>query len=216
MSRPSRIAIAAAAAVIAAAIGLCAQQPAAVVPIELEPRHHEVFRNGVVAVLDVRIPAGDVSLFHTHAHDNVSVRILTGPTRLDTLSETGTPQTPAVGRVVFNSATPPYTHRVANVGTSPLRIVDVEILSTAPARAVDRADDLAGHEAVIDNARVRATRVTLDAGATMPAHGHPRGWLTVEVRGQAPGAFVWHDAGSTEPPVTAGPEGLERVEIEIK
>jgi hypothetical protein len=45
-----------------------------VVPVEREPQHHQVFSNAVLAILDVRFPPGYVSLFYTHANDNVSVR----------------------------------------------------------------------------------------------------------------------------------------------
>jgi hypothetical protein len=97
------------------------QQPSQpmVVPVEREPQHHPVFSNAVLAVLEVRFPPGYVSLFHTHSNDNVSVRLETGPTRTDTLDSAGVEQTAPVGRVVFNSASPPYTHRVANAARRP-------------------------------------------------------------------------------------------------
>jgi hypothetical protein len=200
----------------ATAVALIAQAPT-VVPVEREPQHREVFRNAVLAVLDVRFPPGYTSLFHTHSNDNISVRIETGPTRIDTLEAQGTEQTALVGRVVFNSATPPYTHRVANVGRTLVRILDIEILAKQPTTTAMVPDEIVGHEILVDNARVRISRVVLDSNQQLPNHTHPRGWLTASVRGY-PGAgeFFWQEAGSQARPVEGGPGGTERVEIEVK
>lgn len=194
---------------------LRAQTPV-IVPVNQEPHHRPVFANDELAVLDVRFPPGYTTLFHTHANDNVSVRVETGPLRIDTLTETGTVQTAPVGRVVFNSATPPYTHRITNLGDTTVRIVDIEVLAKAPTRVADTADDLAGHDIVVDNARVRLSRVAVPAGQSLPVHGHPRGWLSVVVRGAEPGSFQWHEAGSQVPALTAGASALEVVEIDVK
>jgi hypothetical protein len=200
-----------------ASVGLLAQATTPrVVPVEREPQHHRVFANAVLAVLDVRFPPSYVSLFHTHSHDNVSVRIETGPTRIDTRDAAGTPQTAAVGRVVFNSATPPYTHRVANLGPTTIRILDVEILGRAPAPAASGRDDLAGHDIVIDNGRVRISRIIVAPGAAERVHSHARGWLEVTVRGATPGAFRWHEAGARVAIPAGGPAEAEIVEIEVK
>jgi quercetin dioxygenase-like cupin family protein len=200
---------------LSAAVVLSAQAPV-IVPVEREPQHHPVFRNDIVSVLDVRLPPGYASRFHTHAHDNVSVRIATGPLRIDTLTARGTPQTAEVGRVAFNAASPPYTHRVVNVGSAPIHILDIEVLATTPTPVAGVTDDLARHEGVIDNDRVRAMRIVLPPGATMAAHTHRRGWLEVEVRGPSPGTYRWYPAGETRPAVAAPAGGLELVEVEVK
>jgi hypothetical protein len=201
---------------VMAVVALSAQTPA-VVPVEREPQHREVFRNAVLAVLDVRFPAGYTSLFHTHSNDNVSVRIETGPTRTEVVGGDTTETTALVGRVVFNSATPPYTHRVINLGTTPIRILDIEILATAPTATTLAPDDLAGHNVIVDNARVRISRIVLDTNEHLTVHTHPRGWLTATVRGwPGPGEFTWHQPGSQARPTEGGPSGTELVEIEVK
>jgi hypothetical protein len=186
------------------------------VPVEQEPAHRPVFRNASVAVLDVRFPPGYTSLFHTHASDNVSVRIETSLTRVDQVDTPGVPNTPPVGRVAFNSATPPYTHRVVNLGTTPIFTFDVELLAPSPvALRPATSDDMAGHEVVIDNARVRASRIRLGSGAApVGPHTHRRGWLEVRVTGARAGTYVWHDAGDQ---VTLDPRtATEFVEVEVQ
>jgi hypothetical protein len=187
-----------------------------IVPVEREPQHRRVFANSAIAVLDVRFPAGYVSLYHTHSNDNVSVRLETGPTRTDTLEATGVEQTAAVGRVVFYSASPPYTHRVANLGGTPIRILDIEILARTPASPAQVPDELDGHEIVVENARVRISRITLAAGQRLGAHTHPRGVLAVSVRGLDGAAFVWRDAGTIAPAIAASTAVRELVEVEVK
>ena len=43
-------------------IHLCHAQ----IPVSIEPRHHKVFENEYVRVLDVHIVPGDTTLFHKH------------------------------------------------------------------------------------------------------------------------------------------------------
>ncbi|MEO8482856.1 MAG: hypothetical protein ABI634_11640 [Acidobacteriota bacterium] len=215
-SRSASAALALATLALLAGVVAARDQAPIIVPVEQEPQHHPVFRNDVLAVIDVHFPPGYTSLFHRHSNDNVSVRIATAPTRTDTLTETGTPQTALVGRLVFNSATPPYVHRVANIGDTPVHIIDIEVLARQPTRRVATADELAGHEVVVENDRVRLSRVALMPGATLQEHGHPVGWLEVVVRGAQPGSYLWHEPGDRMAARTADPSVVEIAEIEIK
>ena len=185
-----------------------------VVPVENEPQHHLAFENALIKVLSVAFPPGYVSLFHQHSLHNVSVRIVTGATRTDLLDAEGTLQVAPVGRVLFNSASPPYTHRVANLSTTTIRIVDVELLGAKSSPDERAPDNLAGHAIVIENEHVRATRIQLSAGASLAAHTHPRGWLEIVVTGRDPGHFSWHNGGSPRTAVSGTATPIELVEIE--
>lgn len=106
---------------------------------------------------------------------------------------------------------------MANTGTTGIRILDIEILARAPAPATLAPDDLARHDVIVDNDRVRISRIVLAPTEHLTNHAHPRGWLDVSVRGwPGPGTFRWQDPGTQARPVEAGPEGTERVEIEVK
>jgi quercetin dioxygenase-like cupin family protein len=188
------------------------------VPVEREPQHRQVFENAALRVLDVNLPPGYVSLFHTHSNDNISVRILTGPTRVDLPDANGEVQVPAIGRVVFNGAVPPYTHRVVNAGTTPIRIIDLEILSPrdATSTATLGREPSPQHTMVVDNARAHVDRVTVAAGTTLPAHAHRRAWLEVVVTGPNAGRFTWHESGARAAAVTApSSSDVEFVEVEV-
>ncbi len=201
-----------AAAVIAAAFAVA--QTA--VPVEQEPHHRLTFENPYVRVLNVDFPPGYVSLFHTHSLDNVGVRLTESVTRTDTLAAQGESQTFPVGRIAFNSATPPYTHRVVNTGSNAVRILDVEIVGGIAVPGGSARDDVAGHEVVIDNAHVRVTRIRLSAGQSLPAHTHPHGWLTIDVVGPNAGHLEWHAPAAITPVAGNLTTSTEIVEVEPK
>jgi quercetin dioxygenase-like cupin family protein len=100
------------------------------IPVEQEPHHHVLFENQYVQVLDVQIRPGEMLLFHTHSHDNVSVRITGALIQSQKPgSEWQAASQVKAGAVVFKAgAATPYTHRTKNLGTSTYHVVDVELL----------------------------------------------------------------------------------------
>jgi hypothetical protein len=194
---------------------LAAQRPAplvppppaelSAVPVDQEPRHRVVFANDSVRVIDALFPAFYVSQNHTHAADHVTVVIVSG--RDD-------PQGRArVGFAGF--AKGGYTHVVTNPAPGPMRFIDVEL------RAADRGvgDDgqLPGHTVVLNNSKVRITRVKLDPGQPVPEHQHVHGYLSVYVRGgDGPGTWKWHPSGEPAAKLDPGKQPLEIVEIQPK
>ena len=184
-----------------------------VVPVHEEPLHTPVFENRWVRVLDVRFDAGAQSLYHRHALHNLAVRIVGGTTRADPMGGEGVPRHSPTGSVAFHSASPPYVHRVANVGSAAVRIVDVELLGARSMPDTGATDDLASHDVEIENEHVRVSRVRLRPGESLSAHTHPRAWLDVVVTGVDPGGVAWHAPGSRVA-VAGGAAPIEYVEIE--
>jgi quercetin dioxygenase-like cupin family protein len=182
------------------------------VSVEQEPQHHLVLVNDYVRVLDVVFPPGYTTLFHTHALDNVSVRLTGGISRTDRLDAQGTPAPVIPGSVAFNSASPPYTHRIENTGATAIHIHDIQLVKATPPATVP--DDLDGHEIVIDNDRVRVSRIKLSAGKVLSAHSHPRGWVESVVSGLNPGALTWRGPGQTT--ALGGPAATEIIEVQPK
>jgi quercetin dioxygenase-like cupin family protein len=197
-----------------AVAGLLTQVPS-IVPVEQEPHHRTAFENPWVRVLDVAFPAGTTSLFHRHALNNVAIRIVGGTTRADPVGGEGTPRDVPTGSVLFYSASPPYEHRVANVGPSPVRILDIELSGASVATDTSVDDDLARHAVEVGNAHVRVTRVRLESSASLRSHTHQRGWLAVVIAGGTPGQFAWHQAGARVSVGGAG-EPVDVVEVEPK
>jgi len=173
------------------------------IPVDQEPRHHVVFTNDFVRIIDATLPPFYVSERHSHAADNVAVIV-----------QMSAPQGQA--RVGFASfARGGYSHIITNPATTAMRFIDVELRSAD--RSPDMADpsDVPGHEPVLSNARVRVSRVTLDKGVDLPEHQHANGYVSIVVRGrEGVGVWKWHPAGEAAATLSPGTQPLELVEIE--
>jgi hypothetical protein len=172
-------------------------------PVDQEPRHHVVFANDFVRIIDATLPPFYVSARHSHAADNVAVIV-------QMLAPQGQ------SRVGFASfARGGYSHIITNPATTAMRFIDVELRSAD--RSPDMADpaELPGHDTVLSNARVRVSRVTLEKGVDLPEHQHANGYVSVVVRGrEGAGVWKWHPAGEAAATLSPGAQLLELVEIE--
>ena len=100
------------------------------VPVQDEPHHHWIFENQYVRVLDVVLLPGESTLFHTHFHDNVAVRLSDSTIQNQGVGKDwDSPTRVQPGQVSFNAgAQHPYTHRVKNAGATTFRVMDIELL----------------------------------------------------------------------------------------
>jgi hypothetical protein len=99
------------------------------VPVEQEPHHHLVFANQYVRVLEVIVPPGEPTLFHTHYLDNVAILLSNTTLKNQAPGEDWTERQVTHGSVGFRAGTKtPYTHRIQNTGSAVFRVFDVQIL----------------------------------------------------------------------------------------
>jgi hypothetical protein len=96
-----------------------------------EPHHHWLFENQYVRVYDVRIPAGETTLFHLHALDTVAVHLTPGlVSRQNEGGEWTKPGTVEANEVeLTHDSKQPRTHRVRNLGNDEIRVLMVQILA---------------------------------------------------------------------------------------
>jgi quercetin dioxygenase-like cupin family protein len=167
-----------------------------------EPRHRTVFQEGSIRVLDIQIPPGDTTLFHTHTTAILYVTIGRSQTRSQTFGKdwpapaaprpaaaaaavAGTGPGPASRtseRLMSSPAeyvTAPLTHRVNNVGTSTFRLIGVSNASPGAAGAADETPGIAG-EREIANDYFRGYRSTLAPGASLARHSHKTPVIVVQ------------------------------------
>lgn len=203
------------------------------VPVFQEPRHHLVFRNALVRVLDVRVPAGDTTLYHVHANRHIGVAISGARTweqrRGQPASPVDTIADPA-GFIFDNSSDSlPYTHRVGNADTVAFRYVVGQLLSSSGINAPALSAS-SGLRLDRETAGARVYRVTLAPGQSTGVHRHLQPGLTVQVGagalsldGTAPaatspqggaGAWWWRGAGAQHVLRNVGAEPVEIVEID--
>ena len=100
------------------------------VPVDQEPHHRWIFENQYVRVLDVVLAPGESTLFHTHSHDNVAVRLSDSTVQDQPFGKEWRPASrllPGDSRYMQGTQTP-YTHRVKNVASTPFHVIDIELL----------------------------------------------------------------------------------------
>src|SRR5450432_1625406 len=98
--------------------------------VDLEPHHHVLFKNQYVEVMESRIDPGDSTAYHTHPLDTVYVRLSESTTQTQIQGQDwSSNRLTKPGQVVFEAdSKQPKTHRVKNAGTTPYRIIVVELL----------------------------------------------------------------------------------------
>ena len=195
-------------AAIATAAARASAQDEKVVPVHEEPRHHLVLDNPVTRVLDIQIPPGETTLFHTHSNPILYVNMSSSQTRSQTLGRewsgegaarpaaaagakpaAGAPVPAGIPPAVFgrmnsvtNYSTQPLTHRVNNYGTSVFRLIGI-INRTDGDPSTDPSADFASKPEV-DNRWLRGYRWPLEA-TPLPQHRHANPVVIVLVRGRA-------------------------------
>ena len=113
----------------------CTILVAAQVNVRNEPRHHNVFENEFVRILDVHLGPGDTTLYHLH--NTPSVFIVFTNTNLGSQLIGNQPQKGAnvTGEVSYDSLKIPRTHRVWNEDTAWFHVMDVELTNAKQKKA---------------------------------------------------------------------------------
>lgn len=100
------------------------------VPVRQEPRHHPVFQNKYIRLLDVWLPPGDTTLFHIHDTPSVFVVLTNTLTGSQEKGEGWTNGMSVAGTSWYRSFTPVIlVHRVCNLDTVTYHVNDIELLS---------------------------------------------------------------------------------------
>jgi len=152
--------------------------PQAPVEIKGEAHHHPKFENESVRIWDVTVPAGEGTLWHIHRNDNVVITLAGANLRPENVSGSPAEAEWKFGEIRFAKAT--YTHRAINIGTTPFHNLTIELLKPANANPPVLAKE-GNREPILENDRVRAFRLTLQPGETIPVHTHPLPGLAVAI-----------------------------------
>jgi hypothetical protein len=135
------------------------------VPVRNEPRHHNIFDNGTVRILDVHIPPGDTSLFHVHATPSVFLILSERKTGSQVISEEDRSKSPVphYGNIWFEGFyKQPRIHRVWNSDTAEFHVMDIE-LTKRNHISIDSPIHQEGFVFLFEEIPIRAYRVTLIA-----------------------------------------------------
>ena len=223
-------------ALVILAAALVPAQSETPVPILKASYHTPVFRNEYITFLNVNVPPGRTTGYHTHNADAVSINIEEADM---TNQDFGAPKPgPArhSARGVVNYSDfrkQSRSHRASNVGSTPFHNVSFIFNSSETGRHTPSSRaGAAGYTQVLDNDRVRGWRLVLEPGQsagsiTQSAPGIriavEGGELTEAVPGVADramnpklGEFLWQDPGTTRVVKNIGKTRLELLEFELK
>jgi quercetin dioxygenase-like cupin family protein len=164
-----------------------------VVPVHEEPHHRQVFQYGTTRILDLQVPPGDISWFHSHDWPVLYMTLGTSRIRTQNLgadwsgggaraanAQTGAAPPPAppppAGRTPRATSTTSYverpvTHRIENIGNG-LFSAMVVVNETAGDDTKSVADAGFDAEPELTNAWFRSYRVTLGPKETTASHEH--------------------------------------------
>lgn len=214
-----------------------AQPPgAAFAPVEHATFHQLVFADEDLAILNNLYPPKGDSGFHTHYRDLFAVVVQASPSSRQSPGTplSAAPITPAGASLYSAVGDEPRTHRVVNDGdTSTLQIIVVELRRSNPSgSAASSRDGVPQYVQVFDNPRMRAWRLILEPGQSVPAIPQVDKGVRVVVRGGLlttqtpgvqdqqlalrPGDFAVQPAGTTRALRNDGTDTIELVELELK
>ncbi len=195
--------------------------------------HQLVFANEDFAVLNNRYPPGGDSGFHAHYRDIFYVVIQSAPQSGQRVGQplTAAPLVP-VGTAGYSAnGAEPRVHRIVNGDEGPSQFIVVELRRPRP-----RGDAVSPRDSpyveIVDNDRMRAWRLVLEPGQSVPTISQGGNGIRVVVRGGVlttstpslpdqtlflrAGDFAVQNSGSTRALRNTGTETIELVEIELK
>jgi hypothetical protein len=115
--------------VAAVCLSLCSN---AQVAVRNEPRHHNVFENDYIRILDVFLPPYDTTQFHVHNTPSVFTTFTKTATSTQLLGKEPIRSMSAAGNSWYDSLTTQRVHRVWNDDTSWFHVMDIEFIGGKP------------------------------------------------------------------------------------
>lgn len=199
------------------------------VPVEQEPYHHVQLKNEDIVVIHAILPPGERTGYHIHSCDRTGVEISNNTTTGQKFGEAeGAPQASSPGDLFSDSCSgKPLIHRVHNVGSTTMDVIDLELLH----RPEHPSTALAGPVA-IENPSVRVYKWVIAPGTATGMHTHTRPYLIVaatpmQLKMTAPdgqsrtedvkvGDFHWVNVPVTHSLANGGSAEGQIVEFELK
>jgi len=205
----------------------CATIAQTPVPVEQEPHHHVVWKNGFVEVIRVVVPAGETTLFHTHSRDRVAVDLTGTMLSFQKLNGTEGQPEPSIPGDVSSHADfdAPYTHRLHNVGEKTYEVIDFEFF-----KRPQHPSEVAAAAVVAENPSARVYKWNLAPGGATSPHVHEHPYIVLAVTPMRltaadgtsalevfkAGDFRWVNAKGPHTLANSGSSGGHFVEIEMK
>jgi len=151
--------------------GVIAADDERILPANEEPRHVVMLENEWVRVIDVEIPEGERTLYHTHSLDYPYVLVTSVTLYNQIYGQEPKDVKMQAGFIGYYDAASKgaYTHRFINRGPGAFRAIGIELLKPMEVPAAPNAalPALAGAEIALDNGRVGAYRIKIAPGKSI-------------------------------------------------
>jgi hypothetical protein len=203
------------------------------VPVQADPMHKTVFENEYIRVIDVQIPPGKTTLYHTHVTPSVIVYLTQSTNRSESWPDK---------EILLREISPgqsrfapydekPLSHRVTNTGVGLFRVFDIEFLKKPSGQPPLEKIESPHIETHWDEKLVRSSSLTLEPSAEVeiPAHDYASlivaisGTLHLRPDGTAPsksplrwGDYQFHPARTKFAVRNTGKDKAEAVLLELK
>lgn len=102
------------------------------VQVREEPRHHWVFENNFIRILDVWLPPGDTTLYHVHNTPSVFITFTQTITGAQLLGEQPGRGSSTKNNIWYESLDTPRIHRVWNEDNTWFHVMDIELTAGTP------------------------------------------------------------------------------------
>lgn len=150
------------------------------VPVKDEPRHHNIFENNYVRILDVHIKPGDTTLYHIHATPSVFIFFTKTKVGSNIINQPVSSSINTIGNISYDSLKTPRVHRVWNEDSSWFHVMDVEIVNQQ-ATVKHSTLNIKNAELLFDKPLVRGYKLQLSAGETFNIRKSDARFLLVSI-----------------------------------
>jgi len=183
-----------------------------------EPRHHPVFENEFIRILDVHLGPGDTTLYHLH--NTPSVFLTLANVKVGSQLTGQQPQKGAnlSNLVMYDAIATPCIHRVWNDDTSWFHVMDIELIA---GQSINNVPPLNASDLKLNNDElitlfneklVTGYKIRFSKGQTMKLPVSRSGYLlvstgnallditlngTIQHRNMKAGNYVWLDSKET-------------------
>lgn len=187
-----------------------ANQLQAQVQVRDEPRHHNVFENEYLRILDVYLEPGDTTDYHLHNTPSVFVFLTSTATGSQLTGQGAVSNRSTANSVQFDSLNTTRVHRVWNIDTGWFHVMDIELTGQTPVTSPQPLTD-PSLSPLFYEALANAYKVNLD-GKTLRLPPSATGYLLISFedvdlhlqlgknntkRRMKPGHYAWIHRGES-------------------
>ncbi len=180
-------------------------------PVRNEPRHHNVFENDFVRILDVHLGPDDTTEYHLHNTPSVFIVLTKTKVGSQLYGKQPEPGVSLKSEISYDSLVTPRLHHVWNNDTSWFHVMDVELTSTKHFNIIP---PLQNHsfKLLFNEQQVNGYKMEFPSGRQLQIPASANGYLLVSLgesvidykinnaiqrRIMKAGHYIWIEAGKT-------------------